>query len=180
MERTPLASPAPTLLDTSFDSSNVGHGFLYNGTTYTTLDDPLGTFTTSAFGISGSKIVGSYAEVAGVLHGFVATVPVPGDYNGNGIVDAADYTVWRDTLGSTTDLRANGDNTGASAGKIDAADYAVWKANFGNHAGSPGGAAGVPEPATQWLLLMAGSLAVLIFRKGGLHRSRVRGVQTSN
>ena len=22
-----------------------------------------------------------------------------GDYNGNGIVDAADYTVWRDTLG---------------------------------------------------------------------------------
>ncbi len=27
------------------------------------------------------------------------------DYNGNGIVDAADYTVWRDTLGSTTDLR---------------------------------------------------------------------------
>ena len=29
---------------------------------------------------------------------------VPGDYNDNGIVDAADYTIWRDTLGSTTDL----------------------------------------------------------------------------
>ena len=38
---------------------------------------------------------------------------VPGDYNANGTVDAADYTIWRDTLGSTTDLRANGDNTGA-------------------------------------------------------------------
>jgi arabinogalactan endo-1,4-beta-galactosidase len=30
-----------------------------------------------------------------------------GDYNRDGVVDAADYTVWRDTLGSTTDLRAN-------------------------------------------------------------------------
>ena len=28
-----------------------------------------------------------------------------GDYNKNSIVDAADFTVWRDTLGSTTDLR---------------------------------------------------------------------------
>ena len=64
---------------------------------------------------------------------------IPGDYNSNGIVDAADYTVWRDTLGSTTDLRANGDNTGASAGKIDQADYSIWKLTFGNHASSCAG-----------------------------------------
>jgi hypothetical protein len=76
-------------------------------------------------------------------------IGLAGDYNHNGIVDAADYTIWRDTLGSTTDLRANGDNTGASAGKIDQADYNVWKANFGNHAGSGAGATtSVPEPAT--------------------------------
>jgi hypothetical protein len=37
------------------------------------------------------------------------------DYNLNGVVDAAEYTIWRNTLGSTTDLRANGDNTGATA-----------------------------------------------------------------
>ncbi|TWT35311.1 hypothetical protein KOR34_02010 [Posidoniimonas corsicana] len=55
-----------------------------------------------------------------------------GDYNYDGVADAADYTVWRDTLGSTTDLRANGDNTGASAGKIDRADYLLWRANYGN------------------------------------------------
>ena len=54
-----------------------------------------------------------------------------GDYNQNGIVDAADYTVWRNTLGSTTDLRANGDDEGPSMGLIDAADYLVWKNNFG-------------------------------------------------
>src|SRR5690606_17034512 len=45
-----------------------------------------------------------------------------GEYNDDGVVDARDYTVWRNTLDSTTDLRANGDDTGASQGKIDAAD----------------------------------------------------------
>jgi ELWxxDGT repeat protein len=59
------------------------------------------------------------------------TPPLTGDYNGNGTVDTADYIVWRKTLGSNTDLRANGDNTGPSAGVIDQADYAVWRANFG-------------------------------------------------
>lgn len=57
--------------------------------------------------------------------------PLPGDYNFNATNDAADYVLWRKTLGSTTDLRANGDNTGTSAGVIDAADYSVWRNNFG-------------------------------------------------
>ena len=84
-------------------------------------------------------IVGYAADSSNVIYAVKWTPVVPGDYNGDAIVDAADYTVWRDTLGSTTDLRANGDDSGASAGKIDAADYAVWKNNFGNHAGGPGG-----------------------------------------
>lgn len=74
------------------------------------------------------------------------------------IVDAADYTIWRDTLGSMSDLRANGDNTGASADKIDQTDYVVWKTNFGNHAGNGSGAgrsATVPESATAVLLMFA-------------------------
>ncbi len=57
---------------------------------------------------------------------------LPGDYNNDQIVNLADYTVWRDTLGSTTDLRANGDDTGASTNVIDAADYSFWKARVGN------------------------------------------------
>src|SRR5262249_14859890 len=40
------------------------------------------------------------------------TIPVrSGDYNGDGVVDAADYTFWRDRVGST-DLRADGDGNG--------------------------------------------------------------------
>jgi hypothetical protein len=90
---------------------------------------------------------------------------VPGDYNGNLGVDAADYTVWRDTLGSTTDLRANGDNTGPSMDVIDIADYNFWKMNFPNGAGSGSlGLAAVPEPAT-WLMLLCISLSALSLRR---------------
>jgi hypothetical protein len=51
-----------------------------------------------------------------------------GDYNKNGTVDAADFTVWRDTFGSSTDLRADGDKNGT----VEAADYDFWKSRFGN------------------------------------------------
>jgi hypothetical protein len=71
-----------------------------------------------------------------------------GDYNADGVVDAADYTVWRNSVGSTTDLAANGDNTGTSQGVIDGADYLVWKNNFGEGSGGTLNLAHavVPEP----------------------------------
>ena len=69
-----------------------------------------------------------------------------GDYNHNGVVDAADYTIWRDTLGSTTDLRANGDDSGASMNRIDQADYLVWKNKFGHAGLAAASASQVPEP----------------------------------
>lgn len=65
---------------------------------------------------------------------------VPGDYNGDGLVDAADYTVWRDGLGTT----------------YTQADYDVWKTNFGSAAGAGAiNSALVPEPATLNLWLAA-------------------------
>lgn len=79
-----------------------------------------------------------------------------GDYNSNGRVDAADYTVWRDTRGSTSDLRANGDNAGASAGAVDQADFSLWKSHFGANQGAGSAAiavAPVPEPMSLSLLL---------------------------
>jgi parallel beta-helix repeat protein len=64
--------------------------------------------------------------------------PTPGDYNFDGFVNAADYTVWRDTVGSANDFRADGDHNS----RIDANDYQVWKDNFGTTGPHGGFAAG--------------------------------------
>ena len=86
-------------------------------------------------------------------------IGLAGDYNGNGIVDAADYTVWRDHLGQSITLPND-----TTPGSVTQADYDVWKSNFGNHSGSGAGAnAAVPEPATLTMLL-AGMLTVCVLR----------------
>jgi hypothetical protein len=50
-----------------------------------------------------------------------------GDFNLDNKVDAADYTVYRDTSGSTTDLRADADGNGV----VGPEDYSLWRENFG-------------------------------------------------
>jgi hypothetical protein len=89
----------------------------------------------------------NWSEVKVTFNGPTST----GDYNHNGIVDAADYTVWRASLGSTTDLAAdgNGNNT------VDADDYNVWKAHFGESNSGGGSAAEIPEPAKLSLTMIA-------------------------
>ncbi len=62
---------------------------------------------------------------------------IPGDYNGDGAVDAADYVVWRKN------------DTGGQQG------YDDWRANFGSPAGLGSSAAAVPEPASIAIALIA-------------------------
>ncbi|MBB6431260.1 family 16 glycosylhydrolase [Algisphaera agarilytica] len=77
-------------------------------------------------------------------------IALAGDYNNNGVVDAADYTVWQDSFGSTTDLAADGNGNGV----IDAADYTVWQDNFGQSASGLGANVNIPEPGSALLLLL--------------------------
>ena len=55
--------------------------------------------------------------------------PLPGDYNFNGVVDMADYILWRDTAGSTSDLRADGNGDGI----VNEADRLFWRTHFGEN-----------------------------------------------
>lgn len=62
---------------------------------------------------------------------------LPGNFNGDNVVDAGDYVAWRKA-------------TGASEG------YNAWRDNFGETASSGSAASGaVPEPATGLLLMFA-------------------------
>ncbi|MEX2091149.1 MAG: hypothetical protein WD971_00655 [Pirellulales bacterium] len=107
--------------------------------------------------------------LAAAAAGAVPPAPLAGDYNNDQVVDAADYTVWRDSLATTTPLV----NETASLGTVDAADYDAWKANFGTVAAgaasrvagtdakrwSDPGSSAVPEPATL-LVIWVGLLTV--------------------
>jgi hypothetical protein len=88
----------------------------------------------------------------------------PGDFNGDGIVNLADYTVWRDHLGAADELLVGGAGDGQNG--VDSGDYNVWKANFGM-ATAPQTAtiAAVPEPSTRWLLAAAIVLAAGVLGK---------------
>lgn len=68
------------------------------------------------------------------------TRPVSADYNNDGFVNAADYTAWRDTLGSTTMLAADGTGDGV----VDQLDYDRWVFEYGSTVGA---ATAVPEPS---------------------------------
>jgi hypothetical protein len=91
---------------------------------------------------------------------------VTGDYNGNGIVDAADYVVWRDTFGESVFWKGDGAD-GDQSGEIDLGDYEFWKQRFGEViAASPSATATtVPEPAAGWLIASATAVAFASLRR---------------
>jgi CSLREA domain-containing protein len=71
--------------------------------------------------------------------------PLPGDYNFNGVVDTADAVVWRKSLNSTTDLRADGNGDGI----VNQDDWIVWRANFGRRASEEQGARSMEPEGSQ-------------------------------
>lgn len=108
-------------------------------------------------------VLGSDAIRGGVLFTEALTVAgIPGDFNNNGVVDLADYTVWRDNLGASaeTALSGNGDGVGG----VDVGDYQLWKNSFSSSAASAAlspsvASAAVPEPASL-LMFLTGMVAV--------------------
>jgi hypothetical protein len=105
---------------------------------------------TGIWGPTGSGAAHETSLITGTgrLNVLGVTVGVPGDFNNNGVVDAADYVLWR-----------NGgplQNEVSDSGVVTDQDYADWRARFGNASGSGSsfGAAAVPEPTTFLLLML--------------------------
>jgi hypothetical protein len=92
----------------------------------------------------------------------VTTLPeLTGDLNNDSTVDAADYIVWRNGLGTT----------------YTQADYAMWRANFGATAAGSEAAAKIlhaPEPATLALVGLSGFLLSASQRRRHLLQGRFR------
>lgn len=92
----------------------------------------------------------------------LAAPPLPGDYNNDHVVDAADYSIWRDNLGSATNLPND-----LIGGEIGVAHYNQWKDNFGAGSTGTGNATSVPEPGMVAIL-------VAVFLLVGIRSARLR------
>ena len=105
----------------------------------------------AAFAAGGDAPSANQAGVA-FFDNFVVRDGLRSDYNGDGVVDAADYTLWRDQAGqSGFFLTADGNADGV----VDNEDYALWESEFGQTNSLPPASTGVPEPAGLTLVLLA-------------------------
>lgn len=102
------------------------------GTVYDGTQGPLTIDLPAGETLEGYNAISVWCVDVYVSFGDATFLPpaLEGDYNRDGAVDAADYTVWRDGLGA----------------EYEQTDYATWRDSYG--AGSADGAVAVPEPAS--------------------------------
>jgi hypothetical protein len=125
-----LSAPLFTSSSTNFLSALSSLGVI----SYNTTKSNAGGFL-DALILSNSSA--AFTDVTGVAPALA------GDFDHNGVVDAADYVVWRTGLGTT----------------YTPADFNTWRAHFGqSSAGGSAVPAAVPEPAVLFMLLTAGIL----------------------
>jgi hypothetical protein len=113
-------------------------GYYGQSFSYDTTPNPLGQSTAPLTGYD-KYTIDLYVDFAWTALTLIgAPIPAaPGDYNGNGIVDAADYVVWRKTDGTQ-------------------AGFETWRGHFGETAGSGSvTSVTIPEPATIALVVIA-------------------------
>lgn len=87
---------------------------------------------------------------------------VPGDYNYDGEVDAADHAVWSE-LYSSLALVPGGGADGNADGVVDAADYTLWRDRYD---AAPAAGVSVPEPTSASLVGCVTLLLKIVAARG--------------
>jgi hypothetical protein len=148
--RGPFGNPVGTATLAGQNGTLSGSGMLssstQNGMTTETLTLPVNA--TFQFAADASTTI-NLTLMGQIVATSTFTPSLGGDYNSNGVVDSADYVLWRNNLGSGTSL-PNDDTAG-----VDQDDYTRWRAQFGQTSGAaPSLSEGtpVPEPSGQLLL----------------------------
>jgi hypothetical protein len=95
--------------------------------------------------------------------GSLLAAPVPGDYDGNGVVEAADYTFWSDHFGESVEAGSGADGNGD--GIVNTADFVLWRNAFTAQSAAGGAldSTAVPEPASAFCCVIVG-LATFMLR----------------
>ncbi|MCC7475315.1 MAG: endonuclease [Pirellulales bacterium] len=127
----------------------------------------VGTFSASyTLNFSDENIAGALNKSITLM--LSGTTRLAGDYNGDLVVDTADYIMWRGTLNESVTNYAGADGDGN--GIVGANDYNIWRASFGATAPASGSGLAsnsVPEPGIGFLTLVA---ALLVPRQGHWYR----------
>jgi subtilisin family serine protease len=110
-------------------------------------EDPIAArfrWGTGGINFFGPDIIGEVEDYIFLTDLTPAPLP-PGDYNGDYLVNIADQQLWKQTFGSTTDLRADGNGNGL----IEAGDYVFWRKHAGAGGGSSAAAAATADAPQQ-------------------------------
>jgi hypothetical protein len=171
----------PTLIDDVFDGIDVHYQFVddimaadtaahtlagstSSNTYYNSLWSQTGDFTRTLFQQASEAVANGWYTAWVNAGSPIPNLGLAGDYNGDNKIDAADYTVWRDAMASSSALM--NDSTPNSV-SID--DFNYWKSHFGQSIGGGFGSIGVvPEPAAALMAMFAGVAHCLAVRRRAL------------
>ena len=149
-------------------AGGAGHTFTSSLTAMT-----VGTFSASyVLNFSDENITGAWNNSITLM--LTGKTRLAGDYNGDFVVDAADYAVWRSTKDQSVTAYSGADGDGN--GIVNTADYEVWRGNYGQTAAGSGaaiGTAGVPEPASVALAVL--TLTAALFQGRHCRRAKRAG-----
>jgi hypothetical protein len=135
--------------------------------------EEFGTYFTEHGEHVGSTIVIQFEFFGGLqpaldmvkLEYFLPDDDLAGDFNDDGLVDAADYVVWRKHLGSADETSLNGNGDGQNG--VDDGDNDLWVLNFGDT--DSGASAAAPEPGSLAFALLGVMMVI-----AGARRSLLR------